>query len=389
MKVHIHHIETMVPPTSYTQDFACATMERWLGGEPLARVARVIYRRSGIEKRHSVLRDFVPGENATLFREGADGSLIEPSTEERNRAYIRAANELSVALARRALDRAGVAAGDITHVVTVSCTGFYNPGPDYTIVTGLGLSETTERYHLGFMGCYGAFPGLRMAQQFCLANPDAVVLVVCLELCTLHMQLKPDPDTLLANALFADGAAAAIVSARPPAEGKPSFAIGQFMSALATEGGKDMAWEVGNRGFNIVLSSYVPDIIAANVGQIVDDLLLRSALGRDEIDVWAIHPGGKAILDKVEKALCLRPEQLHASRNTLRAFGNMSSATILFVLQSLLENEGNGDGESRVCAMAFGPGLVIETALLERRGAETARAKAVSALAAGHFAARH
>lgn len=370
MKTYIHHIETLVPPIHYTQEFACAKMQRWVGDESLARVVRAIYRRSGIDKRHSVLDDFAPGGNAELFREGPDGRLIEPSTEQRNRAYIRAANELSLALARNALARAGIGAGEVTHVVTVSCTGFYNPGPDYTIVTGLGLSETTERYHIGFMGCYGAFPGLRMAQQFCLANPDAVVLVVCLELCSLHMQIKPDPDTLLANAIFADGAAAAIVSARPPVEGKPAFAIGQFMSALAPEGGKDMAWEIGNRGFNIVLSSYVPDVIAANMGQIVDDLLARRASTRDEIDLWAIHPGGKAILDKAEKVLPLRPEQLQAARETLRDYGNMSSVTVLFVLRRILDTLAPGRS-GQICAMAFGPGLTIETALLEALPAVT------------------
>jgi predicted naringenin-chalcone synthase len=364
MKAYIHHIETLVPETAYTQDYACERMERWVGDPTLARVVRMIYRRSGIAKRHSVLRDFIPGETAGLFRESAEGRLNEPSTEERNRIYIRAANELCATLARNAVARAGIRAADITHVVTVSCTGFYNPGPDHTIVRSLGLSETTERYHIGFMGCYGAFPGLRMARQFCLANPHAVVLVVCLELCSLHMQIKLDPDTLLANALFADGAAAAIVSARPPAPGRSAFAIDQFMSALAPEGGKDMAWEIGNNGFNIVLSSYVPDVIAANVEQIVDDLLARTASARDEIDVWAIHPGGKAILDKVEKALALRPPQLDAARAVLREYGNMSSATILFVLQRLLDDPLQH--ENRICTMAFGPGLVIETALLQR-----------------------
>jgi predicted naringenin-chalcone synthase len=235
---------------------------------------------------------------------------------------------------------------------------------DYRLVTELGLSHATERYHVGFMGCYAAFPALRMAHQFCLAQPDAVVLVVCLELCSLHLQIRPNPDTILANALFSDGAAAAIVSARPPSGRRPSFALQQFFSALAPEGSNDMAWEIGNSGFNIVLSSYVPDIIEANVGKIVDDLLARGDRSLNDIDLWALHPGGKSILDKIERTLALRPDQLVASRETLRDYGNMSSATVLFVLKRLL---GDASPTTRqICAMAFGPGLVIETGLMER-----------------------
>lgn len=364
MKSFIHHIQTLVPEHSYTQEFASERMQAWVRDPQLGRLVRQIYRRSGIDRRYSVIEDFVPGREAKLFRTAADGRLIEPTTEERNREFIRASNRLSVELARRAIDRAdGFEASEITHLITVSCTGFYNPGPDYHILTKLGLSDSIERYHIGFMGCYGAFPALRMAQQFCSARPDAVVLVVCLELCSLHLQIRPDPDSLLANALFADGAAAAVVSARPPAGNQPVLALDRFLSAMAPEGKKDMAWEIGNTGFNIVLSSYVPDVIGMNIEQIVDHLLCRTPYTKDDIDLWAIHPGGKAILDRVEKALGLESEQLRASREILRDFGNMSSATVLFVLDRLLLTRGHD--RNRICAMAFGPGLTIETGLME------------------------
>ena len=365
MSVYIHHIETLVPEHGYRQEVLSAQMENWLTDPVGKRIARQLFRRAGIERRYSVLPDFTPdAERAELFRVGPDGHRVDPSTQERNRVFIRRANELSVEVARRTLQNAGgFRAADITHVITVSCTGFYNPGPDYRIVTELGLSPSTERYHVGFMGCYAAFPALRMAQQFCQAQPDAVVLVVCLELCSLHLHVQPDHDTLLANAIFSDGVAAAIVSARAPSGRRPALALRQFFSALAPEGRGDMAWEIGNSGFNIVLSSYVPDIIAANIPGIIEDLFAGSDWLPDEVDRWAVHPGGKAILDKLETALALRPEQLAASRATLRDCGNMSSATVLFVLKNLLA--ANSADLQRICAMAFGPGLTVETGLLE------------------------
>jgi predicted naringenin-chalcone synthase len=357
MSVYVHHIEPLVPAHFCRQDYIRDQMMDWAGNPRAARYVRAVYDRSGIAKRHSVLPDFHRGATPELFREDAP----EPSTAERNRCYIRHARTLAVEVARRAV---AAAPGEVTHVITASCTGFYNPGMDYDIIVGLGLPATVERYHLGFMGCYAALPGLRMAAQFCRANPRAVVLVVCVELCTLHFQRDTAPDKILATALFADGAAAAVVSARPPVGSAPVLRLGEFLPALAVEGGGAMAWDIGNRGFNIVLSSYVPDIIAGNIGPIIDQILRRSARTRGEIDRWAIHPGGKAILDKIERGLLLEPSQLQPSREVLRDFGNMSSATILFVLRRVLDTLAPGHAE-QLCAMAFGPGLTIETALLE------------------------
>ena len=328
-----------------------------------ARAGRQLFRKSGIERRHSVIADFVDPTSSELFQRDEAGRPNEPGTEARNRCFIRHANRLVVEAARGALaGNHGIAAADITHVVTVSCTGFYNPGPDLQLVTQLGLRDSVERYHLGFMGCYAAFPALRMAAQFCAARPDAVVLVVCVELCSLHMHPTADKDSLLANALFADGVGAALVSARKPVAGRAVFALDNFLSALAPEGGRDMAWDIGDDGFNIVLSSYVPDILAANIRPIVENLLARGTLSPAAIDLWAVHPGGRAILDRIEEALALRPEQTRASRETLRDYGNMSSATVLFVLKRLLDDPERTP--ARICVMAFGPGLTVETGIL-------------------------
>jgi predicted naringenin-chalcone synthase len=366
MSVYVHRIETLLPPFAYRQDYARDRMAAWLPGRRTQRLIRGIYDHSGIETRYSVLPDFGPGAAPVLFQEDASGHMREPSTRARNDCFAEWSRRLSVEVARNVLVHArGFEARDVTHVVTVSCTGFRNPGPDYDIVRALGLSPGVERYHLGFMGCYAALPALRMARQFCLARPDSVVLVVCLELCSLHLQFRQEPDSLLANALFADGAAAAVVSARPPDGSAAAFELHGFSSSLAPEGSGDMAWTIGDRGFDIRLSTYVPDIIAANIGGIVRDALAAGPWGAGDIRTWAVHPGGRSILDKVELALGLAPDQLAASRSVLRECGNMSSATILFVLRRILEGPG-ADASHPVCAMAFGPGLTIETALLDR-----------------------
>jgi len=375
MKTYIHHIETVLPKYSYRQEYARDRMVGWMPGKRNRRLIHGIYDHSGIETRYSVLPDFGPGAEPVLFREYENGRIIEPSTHERNRYYAECSREMIVETGCRALENSeGFSASDITHVVTVSCTGFYNPGPDLDLIQGLGLPASTERYNLGFMGCYAAFPALRMADQFCQARPDAVVLVVCLELCSLHLQFREEADSLLANSLFADGAAAVLVSARTPAADRPALTMESFASALAPEGESDMAWEVGNHGFDIRLSTYVPKIIEANISGILNGVLQSSPWNIDEISIWAVHPGGRSILDRIESALELNPDHLDDSREVLRQYGNMSSVTVLFVLNRIL-NRSELHETHPICAMAFGPGLTIETALLEYQPATEPRHK--------------
>ncbi len=371
MKTYIHHIEPLLPQYSYLQDYARDRMVGWMPGKRNRRLIHGIYDHSGIETRYSVLPDFGPNAEPVLFREDGQGRIIEPSTGDRNRYYRECASEMVVRAGRRALESTEeFSAGDVTHVITVSCTGFYNPGPDFDLIKGLNLPENTERYNIGFMGCYAAFPAMRMAHQFCQARPDAVVLIVCLELCSLHLQFREEADSLLANSLFADGAAAVLMSARTPAVDRPALAVESFASALAPEGENEMAWEVGDRGFDIRLSTYVPGIIGSNIGAIMDGVLSEASRDLNAIGTWAVHPGGRSILDRVEKELNLKPEQLEDSRETLRQYGNMSSVTVLFVLHRILNRDGM-DIKHPVCAMAFGPGLTIETALLEYCPART------------------
>lgn len=297
--------------------------------------------------------------------------LLRPSTKVRNEVFAREAGPLFIESARRALDACpDLSAADVTHVITVSCTGFYNPGPDYQIVRALGLDPSTKRSHFGFMGCYAAFPALRAAKSFCEAEPDAVVLVVCAELCSLHVRSSNDPDAIMGSALFADGAAAALVTARAAGPGAaPGLQLDFFETVLTPVGEDAMAWNIGDEGFEMVLGSYVPHIIDDHIIGALEPLLSNDPTvcgPYSDIEHWGIHPGGRAILDRVEKRLGLSEDQLMPARRVLHDYGNMSSATVLFVLKDILDGAGTAAdaGGQRVCAMAFGPGLTVETALM-------------------------
>ncbi|HRK15386.1 MAG TPA: type III polyketide synthase, partial [Prosthecobacter sp.] len=216
MSAHIHHIATRTPGHAYSQACTRDRLKSWTSNPKTRRLIHAVYNRSGIETRHSVSGDFITGADAALFRTAGDGALIPPGTGARNACYARESRKLAVAVARQALnDAPGFTARDVTHIVFASCTGFVNPGPDYHIIRELGLRESVQRYTLGFMGCCAAFPALRMAAQFCAADAGAVVLVVCLELCTLHMQVNDAPDSILANSLFAVDPHAAIGGPEP------------------------------------------------------------------------------------------------------------------------------------------------------------------------------
>ncbi|GHD40649.1 type III polyketide synthase [Mycetocola manganoxydans] len=371
MPVHVRSIQTAVPSTVLRQVDARRIFVTQPGLTRLGeRLVGAAFDASGIETRHTVIDDFsAHGDGERTFFDGATGALLSPSTRERNDVYIRSAGAMFVEAGRAALDACpDLGPADVTHVVTASCTGFYAPGPDFELVRELGLATTVQRTHIGFMGCYAAFPALRAAAAFCRADPDAVVLVVSCEVCTIHVRSSNDPDQIVASSVFGDGAAAAIVTARELPADAPSLVIDRLASELTPVGEKDMAWTIGDAGFDMVLSAAVPKIIDNYIeGALVPLLSPEPELAADPaggIRSWAIHPGGRSILDKVEAKLGLSDRQLEASRRVLRDFGNMSSATVLFILKDLLEEQGSGS--DRVCAMAFGPGLTVETGLFTR-----------------------
>jgi len=365
MSAYLHQIATCEPPHRYEQRDTAERMRGWARAEKTRRGIDAVHRRSGIATRYSVSADFRPGVVGELFASDEAGALRAPGTAQRNRVYARWARELSVGAAREALAaNPWISPEEVTHVILVSCTGFVNPGPDFHIVNELGLRPSVQRYSLGFMGCHAALPALRLAAQCCAADPAAVVLVVCVELCTLHVQPDETPDQILANALFADGAGAALVASRPPPTGRTAFRLDGFSTTLVAGSENRMAWEIGDTGFNLVLSSYVPDVLGENLAGLVGNALRKNDLSPANIDAWAAHPGGRAILDKIEDSLDLGRGALTFSRQVLRDFGNMSSATMLYVLRDMLAAD-MADG-ARVCALAFGPGLTVETALMRK-----------------------
>lgn len=364
MSAYIHNITTAVPKHFFEQDFLRDRMKQYISsGKITQRIIHRIYSKSGISKRHTVVNDFNKN-GAPRFFFKKDGSLNEPSTGTRNTLYTQKAKELFVEAARKTIrENETISKDEITHVITVSCTGFFAPEPGFEIIQALNLSPSTQRFHLGFMGCFAAFPAMKMAKSFAESDPDATILVVCLELCTIHLQDSDATDNLISASVFADGAAGLIISNNKPNSG--GFELSQFSTSIAKESEKDMAWTIGDTGFDMVLSTYVPDIIESNLSQAIQPLFEDYKLTPEKITHWAIHPGGRAILDKVEKSFSLKRHQLASPRAVLSNYGNMSSATILFVLDDLMTRTTGTDSQS-VLAMAFGPGLTIESGLLTK-----------------------
>jgi predicted naringenin-chalcone synthase len=266
--VFLRALGTAVPVTVLHQ----AAFRDVLAGQPGlsgigARRLRAAFDASEIDTRHTVMAELggAVGDGEPVHFDARTARVLAPSTGTRNAAYVREAPSLFLAAAKDALGASDLVADDVTHVVTVSCTGFFAPGPDYLLVRQLGLRITTQRFHLGFMGCYGAFPALRLAHAVCRADPDAVVLVVCAELCSLHLHVGDDLDTILSSSLFADGAAAAVVTGRAPGPGAETVTLDALGTTLSDDGEADMAWTIGDLGFDMVLSRYVPRILGSSL----------------------------------------------------------------------------------------------------------------------------
>jgi len=363
MPIYIHNIQTVNPPVSYSQELIRDRMKHFIADDRRTQaIIHKIYNQSGIIKRHSVIEDYTDNPSQYILFHPEDG-VLNPTTGKRNAIYEREAKKYFVNLAEKTLKENGCSPEDITHVITVSCTGFFAPGPDFEIVESLGLPPDTQRYHLGFMGCYAAFPALRMAESFCKSQSDAQVLIVTVELCTLHFQASKDIDHLIGAAVFADGGASLLMNNIPPTE-KPALKINTFANSITDNGKKDMAWTIGDYGFQMILSTYVPDIIESNLNRVIDPLLDKANITASDIDYWGLHPGGRAIVDKVQQNLHLSEKQVEASRHVLAHYGNMSSVTVLFVLKHLMADV-DVDNRDTLLALAFGPGLTIESGLFE------------------------
>lgn len=355
-----------------------------------------IYRRSTVQRRGSVLLEQTSPSQPSAADASSDASAdspVDPSdpraqnfypvadsqeergptTGERILRFGEEAMPLAHEASAAALREAGIDAASITHLVVVTCTGFQSPGVDVGLIRSLGLSPETERVQVGFMGCHAAINGLRVASGWVSQDPAARVLVVCVELCTLHYQYGWETDHLVSNAIFADGAAAVVlvsesdpVSANSSAEASRSEQTGETPRLVATgsrliaDSAEAMTWHIGDHGFRMTLSAEVPDRIRAELPGFLESWLQRHGLRVADIGGWAIHPGGPRILSSAQEALGLDDELLVEARGVLQDHGNMSSPTMLFILERLARS-----GRPRPWLMlGFGPGLEVEVALL-------------------------
>lgn len=354
-------LATALPPGSIAQSEAAElALDDGYRSEEERRLLRVLYRRSGVRTRSSVSleTDASPHRRPAFFPLPADPTDMGPGTAARMRRYREEASGLAERAARAALEDAGLTPERVSQLVTVSCTGFYAPNFDVALIKRLGLPATTGRTHVGFMGCQGALNALRVASSLARAAPGANVLMCAVELCSLHFQYGFDPDQMVANALFSDGAAAAVVG---PGDGtQAGWRVRASGAWLLPDSEDAMTWTIGDNGFVMTLSPQVPDLIARHLRPSLDPWLAQHGLALPDVATWAVHPGGPRVVSAVADVLGLDRQRTQASRDVLAECGNMSSPTILFILERLLRA-----GAPTPCvALAFGPGLTAEAALL-------------------------
>ncbi|MEZ0608983.1 type III polyketide synthase [Fibrella sp. WM1] len=378
----INAIGTAVPTHQIPQTQIARFMAEALGmDERDQRRLSALYRQTRIDQRHSVLPDYARSRGEYTFYPNTEGLEPFPTVGQRMKIYREEAVPLAIKAIEDCLDTyltpdgRGFDKQRITHIVTVSCTGLYAPGPDIEIIEALGLPGTTQRLAINFMGCYGAFNGIKAADAIVRSQPDAVVLVVCVELCTLHFQKKTDLDNLLSNALFADGAAAVLIESKPRAD--RSMRLRSFFCDLLPSGKADMAWHVTDYGFEMTLTSEVPSVIQQGIGQMLSRLLETSGLTIGDIGSYAMHPGGRRILEVIEGQLGLDNADNRYAYEVLKQYGNMSSATVLFVLKAIwqdMEHAVPTDEQTfNILSCAFGPGLTLESMILEASYCGTAQ----------------
>ncbi|NMM50431.1 type III polyketide synthase [Marinigracilibium pacificum] len=320
--------------------------------ESSQRAFNVLYRATGINTRNSVVQDYIEGRSIDFFADEGD-RIIFPSTRKRMEMYRSAIISWLIPGIKKVFNEK-YSDKKFTHLITVSCTGMYAPGLDYDIQYHLGLDSSIFRQSINFMGCYAGISALRMAADICKGLPNARVLIVDVEMCSLHFQNSTTHDDLLSNSLFADGAALITVEGQKP-ESNNAVKILGFETQTIPDSMDDMAWEIGNEGFNMKLSTYVPKLLGNQLEKFSEVF--------DHYDdmIFAIHPGGKRILEAFESAFKIEKEKLKFSYEVLRNNGNMSSVTIFYVLKRIIEQGVKG----QAFAAAFGPGLTMEAAKLE------------------------
>lgn len=354
-------IGTAVPEYRTSQGVILEFMQAAYNNDTASRKLNILFHNSGINARNSVIPDF---DNTQPVRELFENGSI-PDVEKRLSVFKEKAVSLSVKAIEDALQKLNSTVNEFgfTHLITVTCTGIYAPGLGAALIGKLNLPRDINLTSINFMGCNAAFSALQIADMIAKTDQNARVLIVCVELCTLHFQPKNNNDNLLSNTIFGDGAAAVVVipDAFPKQAFHKSLSISGFYSLLLDKGNNLMGWNITPVNFEMILDAGIPEFLGEEVNNIVLKAGKNLNISQSSIDNWAIHPGGKKILDTVKKQLKLSDSDLQHSYRVLADHGNMSSPTILFVLNEIIKADHN-QGET-IFALGFGPGLSIETAL--------------------------
>lgn len=353
-------IGTATPRYMAGQEAILGFMHKAYADSQVSRKLNALFRSSGIESRYSVVPDFSKDVNGNGFFSGKRPDVSQRLDLFRKKAIPLALNAIDNAIKK--LENA-IPLKSITHLITVTCTGIQAPGIDAILLKVLDLSEDTFHTSLNFLGCNGAFPSLKIADMIAKTEINARILVVCVELCTLHFQPKDDNDNLLSNTLFGDGAAAYIVVPDEIAlvKGFHGLSINGFYSCLLDEGSRLMGWYVSPLNFQMVLDAGIPAFIGDRIKELVQNASQKIHVSPGMIDKWAIHPGGRKILDTIKKYLKLSDDKMEYSYRVLRQYGNMSSPTILFILDEILK-EALTPGE-KIFSIGFGPGISVDTTM--------------------------
>lgn len=356
-------IQTASPPYKVPQDVAKEELKKRMGGTAVvSRMIDMAAHYSGIDNRYVVIPDTEPGEKENFFTDGK--TFLRPDTDARMTMYEKWSRQLTKEAVGKIFQKNNLSGKDIQRLITISCTGFFAPGLDYHLINEFGIPESVKRTNIGFMGCAASLIGVNSVLEAMnsVNGNELNTLLVSVELCSLHLQTQPTRDNILANTVFADGCGAALFSKKRPAKLIPVSTD----SVLFENTAGAMGWKIGNFGFEMMLSSDLPKMILESATPKLTDILKSKNLLPGDIKYWALHPGGRAILDALQKGLNIDEEKMTSSRKVLKDFGNMSSASILFVIKEIIENFKIEKNEY-CCAVAFGPGLTMEVALF--RGA--------------------
>jgi predicted naringenin-chalcone synthase len=351
-------IGTAVPAHKHRQEDILHFMQNvYAMNEPDKRKLKFLYHQSGISTRYSVVADYNKSINEWKFYPHSENLEPFPSLELRMIWYNKYAAPLSLDAIRNCLD-GHTHSKEITHLITVSCTGMSAPGLDLQVMELMDLPKNIYRSSVNFMGCYAAIHAMKMADAICKTDTKAKVLIVCTELCTLHFQKEPTTDNIASSLLFSDGAAAVLITHDD--HKKEGWHIDNFYSEVVIKGKKDMAWELSGSGFLMTLSGYVPDLIEEDFEPLVGRALQHAGKTKSAITDWCVHPGGKRIVEAIGKTLQLHKAALQHSYDVMKEYGNMSSPTILFVLKRIMQ-EHVASSKRELFGAAFGPGLTMET----------------------------